>query len=151
METSFDAYTIRKQIEVNASPEKVWEVLTTDHFTRQWFNEFFPGAYAESDWEESSPIRFLGPDLNGMLATIKVMQPHELLIFEYEGMVVNGVDDLESEESLAVKGGQEIYRLSSNGSKTEVAIEAGMSPEYLDQMSLSWEKALAKVKDLAEG
>ncbi len=43
---------IRKKIEIAASPEKVWKVLTDNEFIKQYmFN-----CYAETDWKPGSPL-----------------------------------------------------------------------------------------------
>ena len=43
-------------IEINASPETVWEVLTKPEFTRQYMF----GCDAISDWKEGSPLIWKG-------------------------------------------------------------------------------------------
>jgi uncharacterized protein YndB with AHSA1/START domain len=47
---------IRKKIEIAASPEKVWKVLTDNEFIKQYmFN-----CYAETDWKPGSPLLWKG-------------------------------------------------------------------------------------------
>lgn len=43
---------IIKDIDINASKEKVRHVLFDDATYRIWAAEFMEGSYAESDWQE---------------------------------------------------------------------------------------------------
>lgn len=144
------ALKIQKQIKINASSQKVWDALFQDATYRQWTSVFMEGSFAETDWKKGSEVRFLTPNRDGMLGFIAENQPNQLMVIEYSGIVNKGVDDTQSEAASAVKGGQEIYRLSSDGSQTTLDIESDMSPEYYDEMEKAWDKALPIVKKLAE-
>lgn len=41
--------TLEFKIEINASKEKVWDVLWNEETYKQWTSVFCEGAYAESD------------------------------------------------------------------------------------------------------
>ena len=41
--------TLKKSIAINASKEKVWEVLMNDEYNRQWFSEFSQDTRVETD------------------------------------------------------------------------------------------------------
>ena len=43
---------------INATPEKVWQALTTPEFTERYWS----GRRVESDWRVGSPIRFMTHD-----------------------------------------------------------------------------------------
>lgn len=47
-------------INIKASPKKVWQVLFSDDTYRQWTRPFFEGSYAKGSWKDSH-IHFLGP------------------------------------------------------------------------------------------
>jgi hypothetical protein len=49
-----------------------------------------------------------------------------------------------------MQGGYETYWLKEQDGSTRLEIECTMAPEYLDSMSEAWEKALLKVRELAE-
>jgi hypothetical protein len=62
--------TIKKAIDVDPPPERVWDVLLDDATYRQWTAEFMAGSYAETDWQEGSIVRFLDPSGSGLLAIL---------------------------------------------------------------------------------
>ncbi|MFC5382616.1 SRPBCC family protein [Aquipuribacter nitratireducens] len=141
---------IEKQIDVEAPRERVWEVLTADATYRQWTAEFAEGSFAETDWQEGSSVRFLGPEGTGLVGRIAASRRPELLDVEYTGVVSGGGDDTESEEARLWSGTHETYRLADAGGGTHLMISAPMEDAYYDDMVAAWERALARVKELAE-
>jgi hypothetical protein len=85
-----------------------------------------------------------------MVGKVVAVKPYDLISVEFQGFVVAGQEEYESEGAQAVKGGFETYRLSEKGGGTQLDIEADMGTEWLDQMSLAWDRALNKIKALAE-
>jgi uncharacterized protein YndB with AHSA1/START domain len=142
--------TIKKSITIQAPRKKVWEVLHQDQLTRQWYAEFGEGTKAETEWLEGSKVSFTDSDGNGILAKVTDFKPYDLISVEFLGFVAGGQEDFESEGAKAVKGGQETYRLTEKDGGTHLAIEADMGNEWADQMAKAWDKALVKIKDLAE-
>lgn len=142
--------TIKKSIDVNASKEKVWEVLTADNYTRIWYAEFHEGSHATTDWKQGSKASFTDNDGNGIIGVIAVSEPYKEIVIEYSGMIMNGKEDFESDFAKAIKGGRETYILTEKGGVTTLDTEAPMSDEMYDEMSGLWDKALAKFKKLAE-
>lgn len=141
---------IEKEIDIAAPRERVWDVLTDDTTYRQWTTEFAEGSYAATDWQEGSDVRFLGPDGTGLLGRIVASSRPELLDVEYTGVVGGGSDDTTSELARGWAGTHETYRLAEAGSGTRLAISAPMADEYYDDMVVAWDRALSRVKELAE-
>lgn len=120
-------------IKINASKEKVWNVLWSSDTYPKWAATFCEGSYAETDWQEGNKVKFLGPDGNGMLSKIKKNEPYNLMFIEHIGAVMDGVEDTESKEAKKWKGGIENYRLTAmDGKKTELHVETDIAEEYLD-------------------
>lgn len=141
---------IEKQIDVDAPPERVWEVLTGDATYRRWTAAFAEGSYAETDWLEGSSVRFLGPDGTGLLGRVVASRRPELLDVEYTGVVGGGHDDTGSDEARLWSGTHETYRLTEVGGGTHLSISAPMADPWYDDMVVAWDQALAVVKELAE-
>lgn len=142
--------SIKKTLALKASKEKVWEVLTKDEYTRQWYSEFSEGSYALSDWKEGDKITFLDKNGSGIIGVISILQPYEQIEFSYNGVLNKGIEDFESEEAVAVKGFKETYWLEEKNGETTLHIESEMNEEYVQMMGESWDRALKVLKGLAE-
>jgi len=142
--------TIKKSILIQASGEKIWDVLTLDRYTRDWYSVFSPGSYAVTDWKPGSKVLFLDQSNNGMVATVAESIPGKSLIVEYTGVVYNGKEDTVSAEAQQYKGGRESYRLTEEQGATRLDISSDMDESMFDMMSEKWEKAFDRLKELAE-
>ena len=142
--------TITKSIDIDATPERVWDVLLDDATYRQWTAEFMAGSCAETDWREGSTVPFLDPSGSGLLAHIAASRHPELVDIEYDGLVADGKDDTESDHAREYRGSRETYRLTRTPSGTHLDISADMAEQYYDDMVAAWDRALAKAKALAE-
>ncbi|MBA2498670.1 MAG: SRPBCC domain-containing protein [Chitinophagaceae bacterium] len=141
---------IKKSIDIKASKEKVWDVLTKDEMTKSWYTAFNPGTYAETDWKQGSEVIFKDGTENGMIGKIVASVPGQIISTEFTGTLVNGVEDYESEAARNIKGFKETYYISSEGNKSKLSIEQETSDEYGDMMQTMWDKALPLIKQLAE-
>ncbi|WP_207420905.1 SRPBCC family protein [Desertivirga brevis] len=142
--------SIKKTLDLKAPKEKVWEVLTKDEYTRQWYSEFSEGSYAMSEWKEGDKITFLDKSGSGIIGVISTLKPYEKIEFSYNGVLNKGTEDFESEEAVAVKGFRETYWLEEKNGETTLYVESEMNEEYVQMMGDSWDKALKVLKDLAE-
>ncbi|MEZ4943238.1 MAG: VOC family protein [Saprospiraceae bacterium] len=133
-------------IDIAAPGSRVWKTLWNDVSYRQWTAVFHEGSYAESDWQEGSPIRFLGPGGDGMSSRIARLIPNEFMSFEHLGEIKNGVEELDK----AWSGAQENYRLRPTDSGTELSVELDMDDSFAEYFQQTFPKALASVKALAE-
>ncbi|WEK36979.1 MAG: SRPBCC domain-containing protein [Candidatus Pseudobacter hemicellulosilyticus] len=145
-----DIKPIVKSIDIQASPEKVWNVLINDQLIREWYAFFSPGSHAITDWQTGSPVQFLDDTQCGMIGKVAASKPNELLDVELTGFIMHGKEDYESEGAKAIKGHRETYRLSKNNDSTTLNINTGMGEDYFETMNTAWDNALQKIKELAE-
>lgn len=145
-----EALIIKKTIEINAPAEKIWDVLLQDEYNRIWFADFNPGTFAESDWQEGSKAVFKDDSGSGIIGTIVANQFGKILSIEYTGILKTNEEDYDSKEAQSVQGGREIYRLSEKNDATQLEIEVDMGEEMYEMMDGAWDKALLKIKGLAE-
>lgn len=136
--------------DINASKEKIWNVLLQDETYRKWAAVFYEGSYAEGSWEEGSKILFKAPQGDGMVSRIVLNKPNEIITIEHLGILKNNVEDYKSEEAKKWSGSKETYRLESTGSAVKLTVEMDILDEYFDWFRETWEKALEKVKVLSE-
>jgi uncharacterized protein YndB with AHSA1/START domain len=142
--------TIKKSIELDAPKEIVWDVLLNDKFTRIWYQEFSEGSHAETDWKLGSKAVFVDNTKKGLIGTVVANKPYEVLSVEYNGWLDNGIEDYDSETAKEIKGNHETYRLTEKNGKTNLSIECDMGEDMYDFMSEAWDRALQKLKQLAE-
>ncbi|MCF0057984.1 SRPBCC domain-containing protein [Dyadobacter sp. CY356] len=141
---------IQKSILIKAPKEKVWDVLFTDPYIRIWYNEFAVGCYAVTDWQLGSKALFKDNNESGLIGEIVANQPNQLLSIEYKGVLEGGVEDYESEMANQMKGGRETYKISEVDGGTYLEVELDIAQEYFEMMSSAWDKAMEKIKELAE-
>ncbi|MBC6491491.1 SRPBCC domain-containing protein [Flavihumibacter stibioxidans] len=135
---------------INASREKVWNILWDDSNYRKWTTAFCEGSYAETDWQEGSSVLFLSPGGNGMVSRIVAKRPPEYMSFRHLGEVKNGVEDTTSDKVKAWAGAEENYTLIEKDGDTELVVEMDMNDEMRNYFMDTWPKALEKLKELSE-
>ena len=146
---------LRQTIFINASRERVWDVMLSQDTYRQWTSAFHPGSYYKGDWSEGSKILFLGPNPDGsgeggMVSRIKENRPHEFISIEHLGIVKNGVEDTESEEAKRWAPAYENYTFSEKNGGTELTIEMDIESKERPTFERMWTDALSRLKAIAE-
>jgi uncharacterized protein YndB with AHSA1/START domain len=141
---------------INAPVEKVWNTMLDEDSYREWTKPFQEGSYFKGDWSEGSKMLFLGPSPvegqgeGGMVSKIKENRLHEFISVEHQGIIVNGVEDTESEEARKWTPANENYTFLEKDSGTELLIEMDVDEKLKDDFETMWPKALEKLKELAE-
>jgi hypothetical protein len=137
-------------VEINAPKEKVWNALWDDANYRYWTSVFSEGSHAETDWQEGSKIHFLDGKGGGMYSTVARNIPNEFMSIKHLGVVKDGQEQPQDEESKSWSGAMEDYKLESNGNQTHLTVEMDGTEEMKDYFDKTFPKALEKVKELAE-
>ncbi len=141
-----------KSIDINATPEKVWNVLLTDRTYRIWAGEFSEGSHFEgTDWSEGSQVTFKDSSGMGLVAVVTKSVPNEEVEFRYTALYANGQTDTESPEAKEMLQAHESYVLTPiDDMTTRLDVSSEMIEEWFGGLDVQWDKALAKVKALAE-
>lgn len=138
---------------INASREKVWQTMLSDATYRDWTGAFMPGSHFVGDWSEGSKIQFLAADekgvLGGMTSKIIANRPPEFVSVQHLGIVSNGVEDTTSPEATKWAG-LENYTFIDKSGQTELQIDVQVPEDAVEYMTEVWQKALARLKELAE-
>ncbi len=145
-------------ITVNATKEKVWNVMLGEETYPLWTDVFMPGSHFEGDWSEGSKILFLAPDetgkMSGSVFQIKENKPYEFVSMENIGMVQDGKEDTSSKEATMYAGALENYTFKEADGKTEVLVDLipvmDIPDDYKETYQDMWHTALQKLKELAE-
>lgn len=141
------------RITINAPREKVWETLWNDETYRAWTAPFAEGSNAKTDWKKGSKVLFLDGNNQGMVSTIAENIPNEHMSIKHLGIVKDGVEDYDSEESKKWGNSFENYTLKAVNGGTELVVDMSadsIPADYKDYFAQTWPKALNKLKELAE-
>lgn len=140
---------VKQSIEINAPASRVWKVLTSPEFTKQ----FMFGCEAVSSWKVGDSLEWKG-SMNGkevifVKGNIVKINPEKLL--EYTTFDPNaGIKD-SPENYLAVT-----CKLTPVNGKTLLAVTQGdfakvvNSEKRYNETLTGWSSVLPKIKDLAE-
>jgi uncharacterized protein YndB with AHSA1/START domain len=141
-------------ITINASTEKVWQTLLGEETYPQWTAAFSETSRVETDWQKGSKAIFTDQSNKGMVSKIVENIPNEFLSIQHLGYYDNGEEDYDSEATKKWAGALENYTLTAVDGKTNLQIYMEMNTEEKEMIAMfekMWPKALAKVKELAEG
>lgn len=150
------------EIEINATPQKVWNQMLGDTGYRTWTLAFNPdGSWYEKDNEGDfvlgEKVKFLGPNpesdgqIGGMLSFVKEVRPHDFISFEHRGYIIGDTEITNTPEILSWAPAYENYTFKKvNENTTNIVVDVEMSAEYSDMMEALWPKALLKLKEICE-
>ncbi|WDF76807.1 SRPBCC domain-containing protein [Mucilaginibacter sp. KACC 22773] len=141
-------------VEINASPQKVWDVLFTDANYPTWTAVFCEGSHAVTDWKEGSKALFLDHKKSGMIGVIDRAIPNEFMAIKGIGEIIKGIENYDSSGAKMCSGSLEEYTLKNTNGKTllTVQLSGGNFPKDMTAFFKNvWPKALDTVKTIAEG
>lgn len=139
---------INKQITINASTNKVWQVLLSKETYLKWATVFQEGSdyTAEKNFEKGSKVIFGDGSGNGMVCVVSINQPNHKIQFTFTGEISDGV-----EKSMGdFDGMTETYTLSEVTGGVLLEVETTMSDEWFESMDKAWDKAMIIIKELSE-
>jgi len=137
-------------IAINASPEKIWDIIIGKDTYSQWTAPFAEGSTVETDWKKGSKALFLDGKGQGMVSEIVESIPGKFLSIHHLGEVKDGVEDPTTYQGEQWGDALENYTLKEVEGKTVWQVNMDMNEEYVQYMKDTWPLALAKVKELAE-
>ena len=134
-------------IDIDAPPDRVWQVLWDDASFRDWSSVFAEGSYAVSDWKEGSTVQFIDPGSNsGMQAVIEKWRPSEFISFRHEAEIKDG----KVQPPAAWSGAHEDYTLTSSNGRTTLKVDLDAADEHREMFEDKFPKALQRIKKLSE-
>jgi uncharacterized protein YndB with AHSA1/START domain len=143
--------TISKVVQIHAPEKKVWQTLFDDATYRQWASCFSEWSYAQTDWQEGSQAIFTDGSGGGLVGRILTSRAPNFLEIQIEGELLQGQPSYDSPMAEAMKGYIENYTLTEQDGVTTLSINSDMGEDYYEDMSSAWDRALVKLKELAEG
>ena len=132
-------------IQINATPEKVWEVLFTQDNYKKWASAMNEGTYFEGTWEEGSIMKFLDPKNNGMYNLVEKNIPNKQLSMKHLGWILEGVLTPQNWEDSTLD-----YMLEPNENGTLLIGKVNSLDEFVDFFNSKYPKNFENIKNLAE-
>lgn len=132
-------------IQINATPEKVWDVLFTQDTYRKWSSAMNEGTYFEGNWEEGSMMKFLDPKNNGMYNQVIKNIPSRELTMKHLGWIFDGVLSPQGWEDSTVS-----YFIKPHETGTLLTAQVNSLDEFVDFFNTKYPKNFEKIKELSE-
>lgn len=137
--------TLLYEIQINASPEKVWDVLWSEMTYRQWTTAFTDGSFYQGTLEEGSIVKFFDPNNNGMYSRVEKNVPNKEMKFLHLGEIYDGVESPQDWGDAT-----ETYILEETEDGTRLKSEIHSPVEFIAFFEDKFPKALRIVKNLSE-
>ena len=142
--------TVHYSVKINASKERVWDILWGDLTYPEWTSVFTEGSAVVTDWEKGSKVLFLSGTDDGMYSVIEEKIPNEYMSFKDLGMVKEGKELPIDEETKKWSGSLEKYSLKETDDMTILKVDLDTEESSVESFNKLFPAALKKVKDLAE-
>lgn len=133
------------KIQINARPDRVWEVLFTQDADRNWPSAVNEGTYFEGTWEEGSVMRFLDAENNGMYNLVEENIPNQTLKMKHLGWIYDGELSPQNWEDSTVT-----YILEPNEKGTLLIAKVNSMDEFVDFFNSNYPPNFEKIKKLSE-
>lgn len=75
------------EIDINATPQNVWNKLWTPEQYSEWTKPFCEGSYYTGEIKQGGRIHFLTPNGEGMYSDLAYYKENEVAIFKHIGML----------------------------------------------------------------
>jgi uncharacterized protein YndB with AHSA1/START domain len=130
----------------STTPEVLWEMIVDPDHYRFWTSAFSPGSQFIGDWSAGSGIRFVMEDESGvesgMISEVVASEWPNHISIKHLGLVMNGVEDYESEEVKLWTPAFENYTLVSNESgQCAFKMVQDIPDAYETEFRDNWNKA----------
>lgn len=136
-------------IEVNTTPEKLWQKLWDKKSYSEWTEPFCPGTYFDGELKQGNRIHFLSPSGEGMYSDVAYLQENTFMLFSHIGVMQDKKELPVDAETEKWTGCFESYKLIPSGDKTLLKVEVDTIDKYVDYMKSTFPKALEKLKSLS--
>jgi uncharacterized protein YndB with AHSA1/START domain len=137
--------TIRRNVVVNANPERVWTLITDNDSIKQWASAFLEGTYVETEGQIGDIV--VWKDAAGNTAVKGKVVARE----EYKMFKIGYWDSVEETEDTPLGKYVESFIITERNGGTALSVSSGpLLPEHAATHAPLWDKALINLRELAE-
>lgn len=135
-------------VEIHATKDQVWNTLWRDKTFQQWAGIIDPGTYLVGELKQGSEVQFISSESGyGVTSLVAELITDEYLLLKHRADTQErGARQRDDEWT----GGQESYALTENNGMTTLTVTVDVPAELEDALTVSYPKALACVRQLAE-
>lgn len=133
------------EIQINATPEKVWETLFTQDSYKKWASAMNEGTYFEGNWEVGSIMKFLDPQNNGMYNLVTENIRFKVLGMKHLGWILKGELSAQNWEDSTLNY---ILEPSENGTLLKGTVNS--LDEFVEFFNSKYPQNFEHIKRLAE-
>lgn len=140
---------------IEASPNKVHNVMLSLKTYEEWTKPFSPTSSFNGNWSEGSNVLFTSTDENnvvmGMIATVDKNIPGEIVIVRHIGIFADNKEIFEGEQVDRWKNSLEVYRFKGGANHTDLLCSMEVdSKENEEMFEKMWPEALTILKEICE-
>jgi uncharacterized protein YndB with AHSA1/START domain len=140
--------TINKSIEIKAGRERVWQVLTQQPYVNEAQSIFM--TTVKGEFKLGEQVLYLNSSGSGIAGKVTEFKPNVLLKVSIIAEAVNGKPDFENPSSKKWEGCYDQFSFLEKDGITTLLLESTCPAEFDNDFLSSWDKMLAKIKELAE-
>lgn len=141
--------TLHFEINIHASPEKVWKSIWDLESYKVWTKPFGEGSYYKAEtFLEGSKIHFLAPSGYGMNSIIEKLDEPYFIALKHVGEIKNFEE--QPLEDHGWSNAIESYELKPIEEGTKLIVNVETVEQYVDSMNTTFPLALNELKKLAE-
>ena len=139
-------FWIDRSIQIDASPGRVWKILTAFPLNKKWTCGFGENGYVDTDFKQDSPVLWkMGDDTVCGKGVATICEPDRQWKTEFYGYN----DCMQFNDQLGAFS--EDFQLAEQNGKTVLSIRSGpFNAKWHDMIYPGWDKALPLVKQVAE-
>lgn len=140
---------VQFKVQISATKEKVWETLWQDATFRDWASIIDPETYMVGELKVGNEVQFISAHGGyGVTSLVEELIPHEFLLLRHQADTQGAGTQ---ERAAEWTGGAEGYALRESDGVTTLTVTFDVPVEMEAMFNVSYPKALARIKRLAEG
>ncbi len=147
--------TLKFEIKVHASVDKVYKTLIDQEGYAQWTKAFNVKSRYEGNWSKGSEMLFIGEnpktnEVGGMVSRIADLIQNEFISIQHLGLYKNGEKLMSGPEVDTWVGSFENFSFSRIDNGTKLTVDIDSVVEFQSYFEDTFPKALILLKDICE-